>query len=467
MGVRLIPSVLVHSSIGRKSQAEKYTAAANYRYIVRLADTIYTERANMPDNYKSAQQFLRRRENSIRKDGRVCDKFVVVFPHGMKTEHATEAVRGFLQRISENRTPWIFSLQSFGEEHTNPHAHVIFIDADVETKQRVFRTSDLGSSERLKDAWEESANSILEREGYDFRIDRNARFLEQSPSLVPDLPPDAPATYLDDAPAHVHVLEPDFAQEADVAKDPHETHMDAISDAVTGETTHIVLPKATTLADRISGISRTSQDLRRVQHAIYRVNSARSDYADARRAADTWEKTAKAYAQTHALKEREAEEEQHRMEDHVTGSGKLRGVHVRLFKWEWKSGTRVNAERQQRRLDDARHEAKKLEAQTAAMEDLHSESYKEAMQYAERMDKTVREMEELYGTKEEMREAEALYQNTVEREIEGLSAAQVFAEYEAGNISVEDAIEVCHQLHDSEYVALLKDLRDRDMGYEP
>ncbi len=125
----------------------------------------------MPHHYWEAQDWLNARELRIRKNGRVCDKFTIVFPKGFKQAHAVAATRMFLERVSRGHAPYRFSLQNFGDDATNPHAHCIFVDESVWNGRRVFRTSDRGSSKRLRQEWAAAANEILQQQEYTFRLD--------------------------------------------------------------------------------------------------------------------------------------------------------------------------------------------------------------------------------------------------------------------------------------------------------
>jgi hypothetical protein len=65
-------------------------------------------------------------------------------------------------------------IHDLGEDAHNPHAHIIIRDKDRETGKRVFGTSEKGSTDRLRQIWEDVANQALERAGIEARIDRRS-----------------------------------------------------------------------------------------------------------------------------------------------------------------------------------------------------------------------------------------------------------------------------------------------------
>jgi hypothetical protein len=210
----LLPAVIKHSGISRKTHAPG-TAAAHYRYINRQRDTSYSYAERMPTNWHKAQRWLDHREQSIRKDGRVCDKLTIVFPFGMEQEHAVEACRLFGFRATQGKASFHFTLQNFGEN--NPHAHMILVDADQETGRRVFGTTKLGSTDRLRDLWVDACNSTLEEHGYKTRIaNMTWEQIHELEAQNDNVSPEASQTALEPEPEPVENGEPEVAMEARV-----------------------------------------------------------------------------------------------------------------------------------------------------------------------------------------------------------------------------------------------------------
>lgn len=117
----------------------------------------YTD--HFPAVWKEAIIFLNRREKTIRANGRVLDKVVLNLPYSLTDSQRFAAVRDFTQAVGHSRIPSYFVIHG---DTQAPHAHIIFIDADLETGQRVFKFSDAGSSYRLRKLWEDVLNRHLE-----------------------------------------------------------------------------------------------------------------------------------------------------------------------------------------------------------------------------------------------------------------------------------------------------------------
>ncbi|MBR2691761.1 MAG: hypothetical protein IKE42_28230 [Aquamicrobium sp.] len=168
---------LKHTPIGKKTQAQPGTAAAHIRYISRSGATVQVFAQRMPSNYWAAQRFMDDREASIRANGRVCDKLTLALPREMTQEQGVELVRAFADRLSTRydekegrwlRAPYYFTLQGWDERH--PHCHFVFVDADTESGRRVFGTSELRSTERIKELWQDTTNLELARHGIEGTI---------------------------------------------------------------------------------------------------------------------------------------------------------------------------------------------------------------------------------------------------------------------------------------------------------
>ncbi|MGX7709468.1 hypothetical protein [Methylobacterium sp. Gmos1] len=245
--MELRTAFIKHTKVGKSTQAEG-TAAAHYRYACRKSATDYVESYIIPGNYWEAQDYFNKREKNIRKNGRVIDKFALIFPVGMKQIHAVAATRTFLQRIGKGRGPYFFALQNFKDGTVNPHAHCIFVDECAWSGRRVFRTSDRGSSKRLRQEFVSVANEILQQQEYTFRVDMRTmkelqhemelqqhipemelaaqeRVIESLPQFtddsdkpsITDLPQDAPIHELDEPAEEAHARTQTHAEETAMA----------------------------------------------------------------------------------------------------------------------------------------------------------------------------------------------------------------------------------------------------------
>ena len=161
---------LEHDSIGRTTHRPG-TAAAHARYILRKSAASAVLSAYMPHGWWHVQNWLNEQEKRDRKNARVIDKVMVVFPRELHPLQRQKLIREFCERITQNRAPWLAAIHDKGEDENNPHAHIIIRDRDIKTGRRVAQLSEKGSTNRLRKLWEEMANEALARAGQEARID--------------------------------------------------------------------------------------------------------------------------------------------------------------------------------------------------------------------------------------------------------------------------------------------------------
>jgi hypothetical protein len=178
---------LSHRPIGRSTHAPG-SAAAHARYIMR-EDAMSALVARLPEGIAETrtaiQMWLRDAERADRVNARVVDKLVVALPRELDAAGRRELVRDFCEDVTGGRMPYVAAIHDKGEDAENPHAHVMLRDRDLETGKRVLQTTERGSTERLREAWEVAANRALERAGVAERIDRRslaAQGIEREPT---------------------------------------------------------------------------------------------------------------------------------------------------------------------------------------------------------------------------------------------------------------------------------------------
>ncbi len=165
---------LHHSSIGKSTQADSYTAGAHIDYITRPRAASRCIAENMPDTKDEAVSFMRTTEDRLRKNGRVADKMMLALPRELNADQRAALVSAFANRVTEGRAAWFAAFHDKGKDARNPHCHLVIVDRDVKTGKRVFGTSEKGSTERLRKLWEDEANAALARAGREERIDRRS-----------------------------------------------------------------------------------------------------------------------------------------------------------------------------------------------------------------------------------------------------------------------------------------------------
>ncbi|KQZ99803.1 hypothetical protein ASD74_23870 [Rhizobium sp. Root564] len=126
----------------------------------------------MPDNKQNAMAFARTSEDDLRKNGRVADKLMIALPRELNAEQRADIVTRFAEQVTDGRASWLAAIHDKGKDSQNPHCHLVIFDRDTTTGRRVFGMSDKGSTERLRQLWEQHANDALARANRVERIDR-------------------------------------------------------------------------------------------------------------------------------------------------------------------------------------------------------------------------------------------------------------------------------------------------------
>ena len=269
VAVMAIPFIK-HSFIGKSKQAQAYTAAAHVRYISRQSATVYRYAERMPLHYHAAQRFLSQREDSIRKNGRVIDKLVISIPREMTMNQAVDTIRNFGFQLSDGRAPFYFTIQDW-DSH-NPHCHFIFVDADVETGKRVFKTTDKDSSDRIKELWE----GVCNREMAELGIDASISFRDAAEKKAQRLEDEQ---YADNAPEE---MPPD----APLNEVPEEYDEPIPAEEETDEEDDMDMPEELTVPERVARIESVRIEAVRLEHLMGQRQTYWEQYHRAREGAD-------------------------------------------------------------------------------------------------------------------------------------------------------------------------------------
>jgi len=165
---------LHHDSIGRSTHRAG-TASAFARYIVRRRAASVVMFEHMPDRSGPAQRWLMAQEEGDRKNARVIDKLMVVLPLDLHPLQRQKLLREFCERITRHRIPWLAAIHDKGKDASNPHAHIIIRDRDIQTGKRFAQFSERGSTDRVRKLWADTANEALEKSGQQSRIDHGRK----------------------------------------------------------------------------------------------------------------------------------------------------------------------------------------------------------------------------------------------------------------------------------------------------
>ena len=189
MSVRSLPH-FSHKPIG-KTTHKKGMSYAHVNYITREEACSKTLAQNMPADRDGARPYF---EHQAYKDGvpanaRVADTLILALPIELTNDQRYEAVAGFMDKIGHGRIAWLAAFHDKGKDEHNPHCHLIFRDADIETGRKVVGTTTSAKDVReaqehgwrvpprmttkdLRVAWCEHLNAEMERHGLDTRFDQ-------------------------------------------------------------------------------------------------------------------------------------------------------------------------------------------------------------------------------------------------------------------------------------------------------
>ena len=177
---------LNHRPVGKSTQKQPYTAAAHIAYITRSRALHQLMAARMPDTAEAAEAWLKAEEDRDRANARVVDKVMLALPRELTPEQRVELVRAFAEEVTQATCSWLAAFHDNSADGKNPHCHLVIRDRHPDTGRRVIKTSEKGSTERIRLQWEEKANRALERSGQAERIDRRslrARGIKRKPTI--------------------------------------------------------------------------------------------------------------------------------------------------------------------------------------------------------------------------------------------------------------------------------------------
>jgi hypothetical protein len=191
MQVKSLPT-FKHSSIGKTTHKAR-TATRHMSYIMRSQAMTEFQAENMPDGGRGTRVYFDRiaERPESPANARVVDKLMIALPAEMTAEQRYEALASFMEKIGQGRIAWCAAHHDAGEDAHNPHAHVVFRDADIVTGRKVVGTTTSASDVReakehgwkvpprtttkeLRYAWCEHLNAAMEKAGIDVRYDPRA-----------------------------------------------------------------------------------------------------------------------------------------------------------------------------------------------------------------------------------------------------------------------------------------------------
>lgn len=422
-----VTAFLKHSHISKQGQAQPYTAAAHARYVMRqnAVQLVYSE--HMPKQYHAVQRFLQQHEDGLRKNGRVMDKFIISIPHDVSQDDAVKALRKFGHRLGHGKAPFLFAIHGF--DTRNHHAHFLFIDRDPETGRRVFGTSERNSSASIKIEWETAANETFAQLGYDVRVKVSEGYQEEVANDNAPISPDMPV--------------------ADSEGEDEEMVTETVSEEADMADIHAVIPRPheadiSSAADRVRHIHSTVTELNALRDARIRMEEAqaRLDFLLGEKS------RTEAAAVTHAsaameIRNRAAAAQTH-LSQYQRGNGKLKGIGIRLFGFEYKTQTRQLAEKASQEASDRMDEAAQAAREQRSYEVRIQQLDRDAKRAAEEALLRHNELIGVNGSMGDVDAAEEVHLNSIQAAIDGedgehaLDAAEAWSAWEAGEVTDDE-----------------------------
>ena len=122
------------------------------------------------------------------ENARIADKLMIALPVELTAEQRHEVLHDFMEELGEGRISWCAAHHDTGDDAHNPHAHVVFKDADIDTGRKVIGTTTSSRDVReakehgwkvpprtttadMRKMWCEHLNDYMERAGIDIRYD--------------------------------------------------------------------------------------------------------------------------------------------------------------------------------------------------------------------------------------------------------------------------------------------------------
>lgn len=203
MRIRSLPH-FSHKAIG-KTTHKKGMTYSHVNYITRDDACSKTLAGNMPADREGARPYFEREANKegVAANARIADTFIIALPLELTREQRFEAIERFMDKIGHGRIAWIAAFHDKGKDEHNPHCHLIFRDADIETGRKVVGTTTSAgdvkeakergwkvpprmTTKDLRNAWCEHLNSEMERHGLDVRFDQRKlkeRGIDREPEI--------------------------------------------------------------------------------------------------------------------------------------------------------------------------------------------------------------------------------------------------------------------------------------------
>lgn len=436
---------LEHSSFGKSDERYKPGMLAQHAvYVSRLSASDHCIAINFSQNtHKFRREVAEYEESVTRKNARLIDKIVINLDARMDSEARDEAVRSFLISLTRGqaRARADFHL---GDGH-NPHVHIVYIDKSVHDGKKVQYLSDsprdrskkgleANGTEWLRKTWEKDCNAVLKAHGYDFRIDRRSRLergLEPPKEHVEWRATESPE-------------KPLAAEDNDMATSAEEDSM-----LIEREGEH---PSHVHVKDALE------YDMER--QFLHHVQGQTKHYEEAKAQAEAdharLSELAREHRKSAMAAERLADMTAEQLKDYTRPSGKIRGFEL----FGWKSPKRARGE--ELRSEKAVHSSRAVYEQLNAVDAEYSaaiaeKSAREAALSAEAHQRELDASVRSFGDKTTLDTADKILQGSIENSLSKVSLQSIYADFENGELTGDEAIRAFELLGEHAMVAAVRE----------
>lgn len=189
MRVRSLPH-FAHAPIGKSTHTKRFSYK-HMVYITREEACAKTLASNMPNDPDLARLYFQHQafKDGVADNARVADTLIIALPIELTKEQRYEAIEAYMKKIGKDRIAWFAAFHELGKDEKNPHCHLIFRDADIETGRKVVGTTtsskdvkeaqDKGwrvpprmTTKDLRVAWCDHLNLETKRHGLDVQFDQ-------------------------------------------------------------------------------------------------------------------------------------------------------------------------------------------------------------------------------------------------------------------------------------------------------
>jgi hypothetical protein len=203
METKTLPAFM-HDSIGAKTHGSR-AAQKHMLYIMREDAMTKFQSEHMPGGERGTSTYFDKlwEKAGMPNSHRIADQFIIALPLELNAQQRHELVHSFMESLGKGRIAWCAAHHDEGKDAHNPHVHILFKDADIDTGRKVIGTTVSAGDVRearengwkvpprmttreMRHAWCDHLNRFMEREGIDIRYDARSykqRGIDKEPGI--------------------------------------------------------------------------------------------------------------------------------------------------------------------------------------------------------------------------------------------------------------------------------------------